>query len=119
MSFIATFSKSIIADSLLSILYFPLWWYSRGLAARAVGFVRGVKALAHNLALKVMFTHLFEPMFGETSRSGRIISFFMRCIILSWRLFLFLLGTIGLLLLLIIWIGLPIVAVWQIATLLR
>ena len=114
MFFILTFSRSIILDALENILYFPVWWYGRGLKKRAVGFTRSVSGLAHNLALKIMFTHIFAPMFGETSKSGRIISFFMRYALLSWRLFLFLLGTIGLLLLLIIWVALPAVAVWQI-----
>lgn len=74
--------------------------------------------MAHNLALKLMFTHIFKPMFGERSKSGRIISFFMRLILLTWRFFLFILGTLGRLLLLIIWIILPIVSFWQIINLL-
>ena len=109
--------KSIFLHSLLSILYFPVWWYTSGLKKRFFGFIKGVVNLFRNLSLKLMFTHLFKPMFGERSRSGRIISFFMRLILLIWRSVLFSLGTVGLLLLLIVWIILPVVAVWQIVVL--
>ncbi len=119
MSLILVLTKSIFLESLLSILYFPVWWYTRGLKKRVLSFAQAVRNLAYNLALKIMFTHIFKPMFGEISISGKIISFFMRCVLLTWRLFLFFLGTIGLLILLLIWVGLPIVAVWQIVILLK
>jgi len=99
---------------ILEILYFPVWWYTIGLKKRFLEFIRGVYNLTRELALKLLFINLFKPMFGETSHSGRIISFFMRCLILTWRLILFLLGTILLLIFLFIWITLPIIAVWQI-----
>ncbi|MBL7141763.1 hypothetical protein ISS21_01555 [Patescibacteria group bacterium] len=118
MSLVITLTRFIVLDIIQSILYFPLWWYTSGLKKRFLGFIHGVGNLAHNLALKILLTHVFKPMFGERSRTGRIISFFMRLILLSWRSFLFLLGTIGLLLLLILWVVLPIVAVWQIIGLL-
>lgn len=110
--------KSIFLRGLASIVVFPFWWYSIGIKKRFLGFINGVVNLVRNLALKLMFTHLFKPMFGERSRSGRIISFFMRLILLIWRVFLFLLGTAGLLVLFILWLVLPIVSVWQIIKLL-
>lgn len=118
MSLSTAIIKSVFFETILNILYFPVWWYSVGLKKRVIGFIQGTGNLARNLALKLMFTHIFKPMFGERSRSGRIISFFMRLILLIWRLFLFVLGTLGQLILLIIWIILPVVSVWQIINLL-
>lgn len=118
MSLGTTLTKSIFLDTVKSVIYFPIWWYSRGLKNRFLRLINGVRTLFHNLAIKIMFKYFFKPMFGERSRSGRIISFFMRLILLCWRLFLFLLGATGRLLLLIIWIILPIIAVWQIIRLL-
>ena len=118
MSIAILIFKSIFFDTIISILYFPIWWYTVGIKKRSLSFINGASKLAHNLALKLMLTHIFKPMFGERTRSGRIISFFMRLILLIWRFFLFLLGALWLLLLLIIWIILPIVAVWQIIALL-
>lgn len=114
MSLVIALIKSIFLNTLGSIIYFPIWWYTQGLKKRFLGFTHGIGILFHNLALKIMFKHLFSPMFGERSKMGRIISFFMRLILLVWRFFLFLLGTAGRLVLLIVWIVLPVIAVWQI-----
>lgn len=113
MSFLLAIFKSIIFPFLLDIIYFPVWWYGVGFKKRLKGFANGVVNLFHNLALKLMITHLFKPMFGEYSRSGRIISFFMRLILLGWRIFLFLIGFSYQLVLLICWVGLPAFSVWQ------
>ncbi|MDD3102156.1 MAG: hypothetical protein PHE59_03360 [Patescibacteria group bacterium] len=110
--------QSIFLQGIWKIIYFPIWWYTKGLVKRIFDFSSGVFRLAHDLSLKIMVTHLFSPMFGETTKSGRIISFFMRIILLAWLLFLFILGTIGLFILLILWIVLPIVAVMEIISLL-
>ncbi len=113
-----TIIKSTLGETIIDIFCFPFWWYSTGLKKRLIGFKRGVVGLARNLALKLMITHLFKPMFGERSKSGRIISFFMRLILLIWRLFLFIVGAAGQVVLLILWMVLPLVAVWQIVNLL-
>ena len=113
LSFISL-TKSIFLDSILDVFYFPIWWYSVGLKKRLIFCQIQIRNLARILALKTLITHLFKPMFGDYSRTGRIISFFMRWIQLIWRLFLFILGATGLIILILIWIFLPIVAVWQI-----
>ncbi len=116
MSFIVGIIKNVFLDSILSILYFPIWWYSIGIKKRVLGFIKGSKKQIHNLALKTMFKYLFKPMYGETSLSGRIISFFMRLILLIWRLFLFVLAEVFRLALIFIWIALPPLVVWQFLT---
>jgi len=63
--------------------------------------------------------NLFKPMFGEYSRSGRIISFFMRCILLVWRMILFVFGTLFFVCLFFVWIFLPLIALWQIYSLIK
>lgn len=119
MSFFIAIFKSTFYKALINVLYFPIWWYSFGLKKRITEFGQGTINLFRNLALKLMITHLFKPMFGERSKSGRIISFFMRLILLVWRLFLFVLGTVSRFALLVIWIILPIIAMWQIIVLLK
>jgi len=118
MSILTAVIKSTFLHGLVNIITFPFWWYTVGLKKRFLGLINGISNLFRNLALKLMFTHLFKPMFGERSISGRIISFFMRLIILIWRSFLFLLGTIGYTILFILWIILPIISLWQINKLL-
>lgn len=106
--------KSLFIDALLSIFYFPIWWYGPGLKKRFLALKEQVKKLSKALALKIMFANYFKPMFGEYSRQGRIISFFMRTILLLWRLLLFLISFLSLLFLFLAWIILPILAIWRI-----
>lgn len=106
--------EEIFWEGLLRIFYFPIWWYTKGLKKKTFELGRGIKNLSRDLALRIMLTHIFKPMFGELTRSGRIISFFMRLVLLGWRLFLFMIGSLGWLLFWLVWIFLPIIAVWQI-----
>ena len=106
--------KSLFVDTLLSIFYFPVWWYGPGLKKRFLALKEQVKKLSKALALKIMFANYFKPMFGEYSRTGRMISFFMRTILLLWRLLLFVVSFLGLLFLFLVWIILPIFAIWRI-----
>ncbi|MCF7907188.1 hypothetical protein K9K85_02830 [Patescibacteria group bacterium] len=106
--------KSFFFETLLSIFYFPIWWYTKGLKKRFLFFKERIKALSNALALKIMFTNYFKPMFGDYSRQGRMISFFMRTVLLLWRIFLFLIGFLSLLLLFLGLTLLPIIATWQI-----
>lgn len=108
---------SIALNTARRILYFPLWWYSIGLKKRLSGLFHGIRTQFHNLGIIIMFKYLFKPMFGERSRSGRIISFFMRSLLLFWRLFLFLILTGVRVVLVLLWIILLPFAVWQIFSL--
>jgi len=109
--------KNFFTDIIFNIIYFPIWWYSRGLKKTTLFVLLKLKRLSKYLALKIAFAYLFKPMFGQYDIKGRIISFFMRCLILGWRLFLFILGSLGLFTLLIIYLILPIFAIWQIVKL--
>jgi len=106
--------KSSFIDTLSNIFYFPIWWYGHGVKKRFLVFGKQIKKLSKTLALKIMFANYFKPMFGEYSRQGRIISFFMRTILLLWRLLLFLISFLSLLFLFLAWIILPILAIWRI-----
>jgi hypothetical protein len=114
MSLLINVFKYTLGDAILSVFYFPFWWYTIGLKKRLLEFGQGIRKLSHQLALKLMLIHIFKPMFGESSWKGRIISFFMRLILLGWRFFRFLIGSLFRFCWLIIWIILPILSLWQI-----
>lgn len=105
---------SIAINTLRHILYFPLWWYTIGIGKRIAGLFQSVRTSFHNLGILIMFKYIFKPMFGERSRSGRIISFFMRLLLLFWRLFLFLLFMSVRVMVVSLWIVLLPFAFWQI-----
>ena len=68
-----------------SILGFPVWWYTHGF----FGVVRfGTTTLSYrwqSYALGVWLHNLFTPMYGMHDWSARLISFFMRVVVIAAR----------------------------------
>ena len=61
-----------------------------------------------------MFKHIFKPMYGQYDRAGRIISFFMRLVLLIAKLIVFLFLVILYIALILFWLILPILTIYQI-----
>lgn len=101
-------AKSIVVDVIGDVLYFPLWWYSAGLRYRLQRFVMSVTTMADQLALRLLVLNIFKPMFAQSDRAGRIISFFMRIVILIARSIYFFVFMLLQLLLIVFWVVVPI-----------
>lgn len=110
--FVKTF-KTLAWDLLAEVLYFPIWWYSSGLKKTTLAVFGNIKATSRNLALGLLFKNLFKPMYGQSDKVGRAISFFMRLVLLGAKLFVFFLFFLFYWLILIFWIVAPILVVWQ------
>lgn len=104
--------KLIIIDLIGEVLYFPVWWYSQGLFKTAIYVFGSIKSTSRNLALSLMIKSLFKPMFAQYDRTGRIISFFMRLLLLVARSVFFIFTSVFYCLFLIFWIILPVFIVW-------
>jgi hypothetical protein len=104
--------QRLILEGLFDIIYFPVWWYTRGTlhALRwTVGlFKRGNAVLAPGLWL----ANLFVPMFGQYDFVGRIISFFMRSFQVFIRSIAMLFWLIICLFLFCIWLVLPVAVIY-------
>jgi hypothetical protein len=111
--------KTLFIDLIGEVLYFPIWWYTRGLKRVVLFIWHSIKKLARNLSLKIMITSLFRPMFAQHDRAGRIISFFMRLILLVSRIVVFVLFSVLYSVILIFWLVLPVLVVWQLFNNLR
>lgn len=70
-----------VDEVVIRAVRFPLWWYSAGLVAFARGVLRSEAEWLERLGLRIQLANLFIPMFGDYSRSGRVISFFMRVVL--------------------------------------
>ncbi len=72
--------QRLLVEFILDIIYFPVWWYTKGVIGSLRWcfdlFVRGNENLAPGLWLQ----NLFVPMFGQFDWQGRIISFLMRLV---------------------------------------
>ncbi len=99
--------KALFLDLVAEILYFPLWWYSTGLKSILLNFFANLREAQRNLGLGLLFRNMFQPMFGQSDREGRIISFFMRLLIVAYKSVLFLGQFILYFTIVIFWVGLP------------
>lgn len=104
--------KSLILDMIGEILYFPLWWYSRGLLNIGHYFINSIKNSNRNLALTLLLKNIFQPMFGVQDRSGRIISLFMRLLLVLMRAVFFIGLLIFYILVVVFWLALPVIVVF-------
>lgn len=99
--------QRLILEAVFDIFYFPLWWYTFGLA-RAGQWAfsllkRGNRTLAPGLWLK----NLFVPMYGQHDFEGRLISFIMRVIEVFIRSIILFVWLIICLVLWLVWLALP------------
>ncbi len=105
--------KIIFSDFLSDLIYFPIWWYSRG-AKRALFFCfNKIKEGERWLGLGIWISNLFRPMFGQYDFAGRLISFFIRLIQIIVRLALFLIWTGLMIILFLLWFFLPLFIIYQ------
>ncbi len=105
-------SRALFLDLVAEILYFPLWWYGAGFVSILFDFFNNLKQAQRNLSLGLLFRHMFQPMFGQSDREGRIISFFMRLVIVTYKSILFIAQFILYLLIVIFWLALPVLVVF-------
>ncbi len=70
------------------------WWYTRGLVDLGRRVLGTEARWLESLGLRVILTNLFVPMFGDYSRSGRVISFFARLVLLFFKGLFFVVVTI-------------------------
>lgn len=79
-------SKLLFIDLLGSIAWFPVWWYTKGLALIARKAVAAMKYRSQAYAFRIWMRNFFVPMFGQHDFWGRVISVFMRFVVLVGRL---------------------------------
>jgi hypothetical protein len=77
--------QALISETLREILWFPLWWYTKGLKLTLKKLANAVKNSVKLFALDIWVKNLFVPMYGETSITGRIISFMVRLFMIMVR----------------------------------
>ncbi len=70
----------VAVDIIGDILFWPIWWYTKGLVNAVLSTGRNIKEQAEALGIGVWLRNIFTPMFGQYDIEGRIISFFMRLI---------------------------------------
>ena len=97
-------ARFILRELFGELLYFPVWWYSLGFIAFIRALSRNWRDVSERLAIRILAKNMFRPMYADYTRSGRIISFFFRLIILGARLVVLLIWTALELVLIMAWL---------------
>jgi len=86
-------------------VYFPVWWYGEGLLSVLKWVWRRLRQIDRSLSLVLWLKNMFVPMYGQYNIAGRIISFFMRLIVLFYRLVIFIVNFVFLMTIVIFYLG--------------
>ncbi|MBD3311492.1 MAG: hypothetical protein GF349_03280 [Candidatus Magasanikbacteria bacterium] len=101
--------QRMVAEILLDLLYFPIWWYSGGLK-NAYYFCKNIFQTANSyLAPSLWLKNIAVPMFGQYDWQGRLVSLFMRIINIIGRSIALFFVLIFVLFLFLLWPTMPII----------
>ena len=100
--------KFVVVDLVGSVVFFPVWWYTRGMVRMAAYCGRTVANTYVNFGIGIWIKNLFTPMFGQRDITGRLISFFMRLMAILYYSVVLLCLSVVMLLLFLVWLALPV-----------
>ena len=69
----------------LNILTFPVWWYSTGLGLIWSWFNKKNHYFLEKTGLVLFARHMFEPLYQDYTKTGQILSFFIRIFVLIFK----------------------------------
>jgi len=101
-------------DVVLDALYLPLWWYTKGFLGTIMFLGSQTQTMVQSIGLGIWLKSMFKPMYGVRSVQGRIISFFMRLVVLIWKLLFFIVWVILMLVMILCWLVFLPALLWQI-----
>lgn len=70
----------------LNLLTFPVWWYTVGLTQLYVWCQRNFRFGVKKSGFALFVRYMYAPLYGDYTRSGRIISFLLRIAILAGKI---------------------------------
>ena len=106
--------KYVVVDLIGDVLYWPIWWFTKGLFKTARGSLNSIINQERQLGLSIWMRNIFTPMFGQYDIEGRIISFFARLIQIIVRSTILLVWTVLVILFFIVWLVLPFIVLYEI-----
>jgi hypothetical protein len=104
--------QRIVFEVFFEIVYFPVWWYSRGILFIGMHLARYFSLGNEVLAPGLWWRNLFVPMYGQYNWQGRIISFIIRLIQGAVRGILLVLWLVVLCLVFMVWVLTPVAIIF-------
>lgn len=105
--------RTLLIDELGQVLYFPAWWYTKGLGYAVRRAFGAVGRSARSFGVSVWLKNLFRPMYGQRDIAGRLISFFFRSVTIFFYSILLLAEVLAAFVFLIAWLALPLLVAYE------
>lgn len=106
--------KYVAKDLVGDFLYWPVWWYSKGLLNTVLFSYRSIRSQQEALGVSIWIKNLLTPMYGQTDWEGRLISFFIRLVQIIVRGILLIVWSVLAVIPIVIWVLLPLLIFVQI-----
>lgn len=106
--------KFVLREILIDIVYWPIWWYTKGIEKSFRWMINTILQGNQELGLTIWIKSIFKPMFGQYDWQGRLISFFMRLFQIIIRFIILCFWIIFSLIIFLFWLILPLFIVTQI-----
>jgi len=101
------FARLIFVDTFGSLFWFPAWWYTIGLKKAIQWGMDGLNYRYQQYALKLWVKNFFIPMYGQYDFAGRLVSVFMRAVVIAGRSIALVLEGVVYLIVIIVWVIIP------------
>lgn len=108
------YGTKILTELARDIVFFPLWWYTKGLVKMFGWAKRFLDDRLKALALLVWIKNIHRPMYGQYDWQGVLISFFMRLIQIIVRSIAMLFWLIFVVIVLLFWVALPLAVAYEV-----
>jgi hypothetical protein len=112
-NFILVLLKFSLVNFFRNIVYWPFWWYTKGLSLVFKSIVKMIAGAFDGLALGVWIVNIFKPMYSQYDITSRIISFFMRLIQIIVRTIAMLIMTVIFVSLFLAYLAIPPLTIWM------
>lgn len=108
------FTIKVLGEIGRDILYFPLWWYTRGLVYLVTSLLAFLRNRERALALVVWVKNIFTPMYAQRDWQGILISIFMRIVEIIVRSLFMFFWILVVCVTLLFWLLLPLLVIYEI-----
>jgi hypothetical protein len=75
----------VLVDLAGSVAWFPVWWYTKGFWKVLLAARNEIQYLIRSYDFKLWLKNFFVPMYGQYDLMGRLVSVFMRFVVLVGR----------------------------------
>ncbi len=108
------YSTKILLEFFWKFVYFPIWWYSKGLLLVIKKLIIFLSDRQKALALFVWIKNIFRPMYGQHDWQGILISIIIRIFQILFRSLVMFFWLCVVIFLLFFWLTLPLFVGYEI-----